>query len=731
MGKKSGNGSRSAWLTSPAVDLMVGCGAWSAPLLLLVYPLGQRFDLAVGFAFYALSVFCNYPHYMATIYRAYRTRDEFSKYRFFTLYATALLAAVAAVVHVAPWLLPVFFTVFITWSPWHYTGQNFGIAMLFARRSGAEPTRPERNWLYLSFAASYAMIFLSIHSGASVEPYVVSLGIPMAIGNVARLALLLVFAGAALRALIPMVLRTSARAMLAPIVVASTQFLWFVLPGMLELGLGWQVPRTSYSVGVLAFMHCAQYLWITRYYAEREANAEAAPDQKARTWRPWTYYAVLVVGGIALFIPGPWLVSYAFKFDFSATFLIFTALVNIHHFLVDGAIWKLRDGRVAALLIGKGEKAEQRTHGWNLVRAFGGSESLYRAARIAATAALLVLAGFDQLRFYFSLDRTNVASLLKAARLNPFDVVVQTGIARAKADTGAVDEAVDELKRAIAIDPYNAVAQRALAQILLENRRYDEAYAHHVQMAAHIPLDADSLVNFGTLAAQSGKTDQAISCWNGALALDNSLPLPHLYLADTFAQSGRDAEAIPHYERYIALESARGAAIEPTLFIGVLKRVGDAYGRTNNYERSGYYYSQMLAFAQRAADPGLEAQAQDRLGTLAEASGDFAQASQRYQRALDLLNKSSDSAGLAVEWIAYARFLEKAKAPVRLRAAALLAARRRLAETPNPDLSSIDREIDRIANESPADVAAVRADPDRASTEALAFTPATTPATAQ
>lgn len=34
--------------------------------------------LDVGPLFYVLMLFCNNPHYMATIYRAYRTRDDFS-----------------------------------------------------------------------------------------------------------------------------------------------------------------------------------------------------------------------------------------------------------------------------------------------------------------------------------------------------------------------------------------------------------------------------------------------------------------------------------------------------------------------------------------------------------------------------------------------------------------------------------------------------------------------------
>src|SRR6202008_5156274 len=66
---------------------------------------------------------------------------------------------------------------------------------------------------------------------------------------------------------------------------------------------------------------------------------------------PLAHFAILIAGGIALFIPGPWIPSHLFHFDFTRSFLIFTALVNIHHFILDGAIWKLRDGRIASLLL--------------------------------------------------------------------------------------------------------------------------------------------------------------------------------------------------------------------------------------------------------------------------------------------------------------------------------------------------------------------------------------------
>ncbi len=67
------------WLYRPAVDLTVGCGAWSAPLLLLAYLLSSPDARSWAVGFYTLALVFNYPHFRATICRAYGTRADFSK----------------------------------------------------------------------------------------------------------------------------------------------------------------------------------------------------------------------------------------------------------------------------------------------------------------------------------------------------------------------------------------------------------------------------------------------------------------------------------------------------------------------------------------------------------------------------------------------------------------------------------------------------------------------------
>jgi hypothetical protein len=122
------------WIYGPWLDLLVGCGAWSAPLLLFYYFADSR-ALAWSAVFYGLALFFNYPHYMATIYRAYRTAEDRQKYRIFTEHITTLILLTLLVSHFWYRALPWIFTLYLTWSPWHYSGQNYGLFMMFARRA--------------------------------------------------------------------------------------------------------------------------------------------------------------------------------------------------------------------------------------------------------------------------------------------------------------------------------------------------------------------------------------------------------------------------------------------------------------------------------------------------------------------------------------------------------------------------------------------------------------------
>ena len=408
------------WIYNPWLDLIVGCGAWSAPLLLISYSTVASSARTWSVVFYVLAVFFNYPHYMATLYRAYHRKEDFEKYRIFTVHITALVIATLLLSHFWASLLPWIFTIYLTWSPWHYSGQNYGLFMMFARRAGANPDKGTRRALYGAFIVSYLMLFVAFHTGPSSDPLFISLGIPGLLGRGEQIVLAVAFLVFSAYGLTRLARDTGWRKLTPSLTLFSSQFLWFLLPSCISLLKGLAIPQNRYSTGVLAVMHSAQYLWITNFYARREASAEPSAGE-SRGWRPLAYFGVLIVGGIALFVPGPWLASRAFHHDFTASFLIFTALVNIHHFILDGAIWKLRDGRIASLLLNSQARISDAAGqaGGSLLAAsrwLAGSTAWARRLRIGTAVLLLIWGSVDQARYYWALQSTDLTDLKRAGR---------------------------------------------------------------------------------------------------------------------------------------------------------------------------------------------------------------------------------------------------------------------------------------------------------------------------
>ena len=706
-------GSPSKWFYGSRFDLIIGCGAWSAPLLLLAYYCSANYPQGISIAFYALALVFNYPHYMATIYRAYRTREDFVKYKIFTLHLTILVGLLIVLAHVSYQLLAVVFTLYLTWSPFHYTGQNFGIALLFARRNGVKTTREARRMFYIAFLASYAMFFLAVHSLTSSDQLILTLGIPLKVARILWVAMFFAFVVSAISSLSAFVKQTGWRAMTAPIVLLSTQVAWFVVPTALTLFSNIDFLQARSTAGILAVMHSAQYLWITSYYARRE-SMESQPGQadagalQPNRWRVYAYFAVLIVGGIALFIPGPWLASRVLHIDFSASFLAFTALINIHHFLLDGAIWKLRDGRIAALLINtqrveNGAGVASRVN--QLTRWLTSPRRPARGFRVAAALGLLLVAGLDQAKFYYGAQASDSASLSRARQLNPYDAGLQLRLARANEKEGNQPGKRAALEAAVRVNPSYRLAQVALAKLLIESGKYEDAYAHYEQMFAHLRPDVDSLVNFGLLASQLKHQDEAINAWQRALDLDSSQANAHLYLADLLAKRKQFKDAILHYEQYLALIATQTSATQahaplpqPDVIVRVVLQLASTCQDAGEDEAASHFFTQAARLAEKAGDnPGLifalvhSADVNARHGRSVEALSDF-------QRALVLENASSVE-GQPDHWFKYGKFLQQVKVSPRLVLACFVKADVLLHGNNNPADSEIHDWSERIKTE--------------------------------
>ena len=714
----------SVWVYSPGLDLIVGCGAWSAPLLLLAYYASRSSALGWSIAFYGLALFFNYPHYMATIYRAYHNAADFQKYRIFTVHITALIALTLLLSHFWLRAIPWIFTLYLVWSPWHYSGQNYGLFMMFARRGGANPSAPGRRALYSAFLISYLILLLSFLTGPSSDPLFISPAIPERISSAAVLLLGVAFVACSAYGWTGLAEQVGWRRLLPAVTLFSTQCLWFLLPTALSLVEGLRVPQSRYSSGVFAVMHSAQYLWITSYYARREAGVKGSGR-----WRPFAYFAVLVAGGIALFVPGPWLASRLLHFDFGASFLIFTALVNIHHFILDGAIWKLRDSRIAILLLNSRERlsdatAEVGSRWESRVRWAFGTSRPARALRIAAAVVLLAWGSVDQVHYYLALHQESLPDLERAAALDSYDSSLQTHLGWKELKEGKFQEAAAAWNQALRINPSNPAPRDALLHYLTQKDRFDEAYALTSESLRYTPKDVNLLVNHGILANQLGHGDEAIQSWKKAIALDKSQVAAYLYTAGELDREGKAEAAIPYYMMFLNRVAQAGASSRPPArdLIAIVLRLAQCQVQANHLDQAAKTYE----LAQKIAAPAGETKMES-VSSLAEAElkagqGKTAQALPLFQHALELDGRLDDLQARASDLYSYGVFLRDAGLSPRLAYACILKSQSLMQVKNTPEYNSVAMAREDLEKKLAAQAGVLRQSPDSAVREALALT---------
>jgi tetratricopeptide (TPR) repeat protein len=357
------------WLFGPTPDLLLGCGLGYAWVFLALAVLGTGFVEAIPLGLLPLVLLVTgTPHYGATLLRVYEQRDSRRAYAIFSVGVSAALAA-SYVGALHYWAFgSLLMTVYFNWNPWHYAGQNYGLAVMFLRRRGVPLSAGAKRLLYASFVLSALLAIVEMNGfvpGALYAPQApasaaksfgpvyefVSIGLAPAVQRSLTTTGLAAYAASLVGALF-LLLRAGAkwRDLGPSALLVGTQSLWFVIPGAARVWGLWAglVPlgtaHFNYAFIWIAVGHAVQYLWITTYYARR---TEGYPGL-AR------YYAKCVLAGAVIwnfpalvFAPGM-LGTVAYN---DGLFLLTASVVNLHHFVLDGAIWKLRDSRIASVLV--------------------------------------------------------------------------------------------------------------------------------------------------------------------------------------------------------------------------------------------------------------------------------------------------------------------------------------------------------------------------------------------
>jgi len=283
----------------------------------------------------------NAPHFAATCYRLYRSPATMRQYPFTAaLVPVLVLAMVYASLLLPTRIAPWFIKLYLLWSPFHYSGQTVGITLAYCRRGGIQLGPWERRALvaavYATFIASAIkaeaalteIIFFGIKPPALGAPKALSVAADWAMwAALAAFALYVAWRWAKRRAPLPWI----------ALVPVLAQFFWFV-PGA---GL------PAYFQTVPLF-HGVQYLLVAWHAQMRE---RAVAGAGAVAWETGKWAVAVGVGGVLLFWALPQLLGLTVNRSIFFVMPVAIAGVQVHHFFVDGVIWKLRDPRVAAVLV--------------------------------------------------------------------------------------------------------------------------------------------------------------------------------------------------------------------------------------------------------------------------------------------------------------------------------------------------------------------------------------------
>ena len=364
---------------------------------------------------------CNWPHFAATSYRLYHSRDNIRQYPLTALGIPWLILAVMIGSVVYPdTIAPYFVMGYLLWSPYHFSGQTVGVSMIYARRAGFFVGKAERFALSSFVFATFLSQTIQSHvihtpdSPRTMDYFEIKfpvLGLPQWAELVTEVWMYLT---GLLFVLLVLRWCIRNRRMLPPIVVlpALAQYVWFIFgplrpsfnefvpffhsmqylliawsmqlkekldreqarpparPGPLEQNLR-IAAKVMFAIALYPLLKwlltmdaqvpkdIAAYLpmAITGVYIAYIGFSIAMDSHETRPSYSYVIYESLrwfdlnIMIGACLFFVSPILLSHFFGVNKLLAIGITAAGVQVHHFFVDGVIWKLKRATVASPLM--------------------------------------------------------------------------------------------------------------------------------------------------------------------------------------------------------------------------------------------------------------------------------------------------------------------------------------------------------------------------------------------
>jgi hypothetical protein len=337
------------WLWDAKTDLLlIGGGAYflfaavAIPLAFIFAGLGA----ALVAAFLRAGLIVNQPHYAATFHLAIREREK--QPRIFKWLVASLIVFIPITIACVHWMdvaLSPITRIYLTWSAWHYSAQHFGISAMYSARNKRPLLPAEKFPLQVAFVgvAVFMMLSLNLIDPASAASFGAT-GAAVMAKDASRqswaypLGLFVVTISmiAAVVSHVRLKKRTGHGLEIIAWMLLGTNFFWFVIPNLLlgKFNL-WGRPEIAlWFPFALPFFHCVQYLGVTCHRTRSQGEV-----------RP-VFLLILLMGMGWLIFEGYALgISTVAGVNGDKAIALVMALVNIHHFWLDGMMWKRPKGK--------------------------------------------------------------------------------------------------------------------------------------------------------------------------------------------------------------------------------------------------------------------------------------------------------------------------------------------------------------------------------------------------
>ena len=322
----------------PIFDYLLIGGGLSLIVIPTVYWLSDRsamFDFSMLPWFI---LFSNSAHFAASTVRLYTKPGARDALPFLTLALPAVTLGVLTLCLFAADSIGRYVQfIYLSWSPYHYAAQAYGLAIMYCVRSGCNLTKRQKRalwWIAILPFFKVLLFALSKHAAAWLVPEHLLWNDADWRSGVDWLSMILGCSALVLPlVLFGQVWLTTGRSMpLISLLVILTNALWFVVFPLLD-GFVWAT-----------IFHGVQYLAIVMIFNVRDCVARPG-NSRGAVYHAVYFYGLSILLGYALFNCLP----FSFQmlgFGAAESVLLVIAAINIHHFIVDGYIWKLGRGDV-------------------------------------------------------------------------------------------------------------------------------------------------------------------------------------------------------------------------------------------------------------------------------------------------------------------------------------------------------------------------------------------------